>query len=101
MAILLEEENGKKGTFKFFVIALVLIILGAATYYLFFAPAPLIEVIIPSGLQSVSRISETGLNAPAVFNSPVYQSLREYATEPVIGEIGRTNPFEGFTRAPK
>ena len=96
----MEEGNGRKGPFKVLAIAAALIILGTITYYLFFAPAPLIEVIVPSGLQSVSRISEDGLNAPEIFNSPVYRSLRQYVADPVVGEIGRTNPFSPWTTKP-
>ncbi len=99
MAILMEEESGRRSPLKAIIVIALLIILGAATYYLFFAPAPLIEVIIPSGLQSVSQISETRIDAPGIFNSPVYQSLRQYVADPVPGETGRTNPFEGFTQA--
>ena|SRR3990167_5981292 len=97
MAILMEEGNGRGGIFKLLAIIVALIILGAATYYLFFAPAPLIEVIVPSGLQSVTQISEKGLNTQAIFNSPVYKNLRQYAADPEIGEIGRTNPFSPWT----
>jgi len=100
MAILVEEETGRKGVFGVFIIAVIVILLGAATYYLFFAPTPLIEVVIPSGLKTVSRISESGLNTPAVFNSPVYKSLRQYVAEPVVGEIGRPNPFSPWTTRP-
>lgn len=100
MAILMEEGNGRHGSLKALAIVSVLIILGIVTYYLFFAPAPLIEVIIPSGLKSVSQISEEGLNTPEVFNSPVYRSLRQYVADPVIGEIGRTNPFSSWTTKP-
>jgi flagellar basal body-associated protein FliL len=100
MAILVEEETGRKGTFGVLIIAVIVIFLGAATYYLFFAPTPLIEVVIPSKLKTVSRISESGLNTPAVFNSPVYRSLRQYVTEPALGEIGRPNPFSPWTTRP-
>lgn len=97
MAIIVEEENGGRGPFRALAIATVIIILIAITYYLFFAPAPLIEVIIPPELQSVSQISETGLNAPEIFNSPVYSSLKQYVAEPEAGEVGRTNPFSLWT----
>lgn len=103
MAILVEEETGRKGVSGVFIIAVIITFLGAATYYLFFAPTPLIEVVIPSGLKTVSRISESGLNTPAVFNSPVYRSLRQYVAEPVVGEvgeIGRPNPFSPWTTRP-
>ncbi len=96
----MEEGNGRRGPFKVLAIIVALIILGTVTYYLFFAPAPLIEVIIPSGLRSVSQISEAGLNTPGIFNSPVYRSLRQYVADPVIGEIGRTNPFSPWTTKP-
>lgn len=100
MAILVEGENGKKGTFKIAAIVIVVMVLILGTYFLFFAPAPLIEVIIPSGLQSVSQISETGLNAPEILNSPVYKSLKQYVAEPELGETGRTNPFSPWTTKP-
>ncbi len=103
MAILVEEETRKRGVFGGFIVVIIIILLGAATYYLFFAPTPLIEVVIPSGLKTVSTISESGLNTPAVFNSPVYKSLRQYVAEPVageVGEIGRANPFSPWTTRP-
>ncbi len=100
MAILVEEETRKRGVFGVFIVAIIVIFLGAAAYYLFFAPTPFIEVVIPSGLKTVSRISESGLNAPAVFDSPVYKSLRQYAGEPEIGGIGRANPFSPWTTRP-
>ncbi|MDP3991564.1 MAG: hypothetical protein Q8P66_01505 [Candidatus Colwellbacteria bacterium] len=100
MAILVEEETGRKGVFGVFIIAAIVILLGAATYYLFFAPTPFIEVVIPSRLETVSKISESGFNTSAVFNSPVYRSLRQYVDEPVLGEIGRPNPFSPWTTRP-
>ena len=100
MAILMEEGNGRRGPFKVLAITVALIILGTITYYLFFAPAPLIEVIVPSGLRSVTQISEKGLNTPEIFNSPVYRSLRQYVADPVVGETGRTNPFSAWTTKP-
>ncbi|MBI2012929.1 MAG: hypothetical protein HYS88_00535 [Candidatus Colwellbacteria bacterium] len=100
MAILVEEETGRKGAFGVLIIAVIVILLGAATYYLFFAPVPLIEVVIPSKLKTVSRISESSLNTSAVFNSPVYGSLRQHVPEPVLGEIGRPNPFSPWTTRP-
>lgn len=96
----MEEGNGRRGPFKALAIAVALIILGTVTYYLFFAPAPLIEVIVPSGLESVTQISEKGLNTPGIFNSPVYRSLRQYVADPVVGETGRTNPFSPWTTKP-
>lgn len=93
----MEEGNKGRGPFKVLIIVLVLLALGAATYYLFFAPAPLIEVIVPSGLQSVTQISQEGLKASEIFNSPIYRSLRQYVGEPEAGELGRPNPFSPWT----
>lgn len=78
------------------IIVIAAAALVAGTYYLFFAPTPFIEVIVPTELESISRISESGLNVSTVFNSPVYQSLRQYAAPVEIGEIGRANPFGPF-----
>lgn len=96
MAILVEEEGRGRDRFKVLMIAIVMALFLAGAYYLFFAPTPLIEVILPSELQFISRISEGGLNASTIFNSPVYQSLRQYTADVEVGEVGRSNPFQPF-----
>lgn len=96
MAILVEGNGQKGGRFKLLIIIVGAAALVAGTYYLFFAPTPFIEVIVPTELESISKISEGGLNVTAVFNSPVYQSLRQYAAEVEVGDLGRPNPFSPF-----
>lgn len=96
MAILVEEKNQGSGRFKVLLVVVIAALLIAGTYYLFFAPTPFIEVIVPSELESISKISESGLNATSILNSPVYQSLRQYAGDIEIGEKGRPNPFSPF-----
>lgn len=95
MAILVEEKNQTGGRLKMLLVAAAAALV-AGTYYLFFAPTPFIEVIVPTELESISKISETGLNPSSLFNSPVYQSLRQYTGEVEIGEVGRANPFQPF-----
>lgn len=96
MAILVEEKGQGGGRFKILILVVAAAALVAGTYYLFFAPTPFIEVIVPTELESISKISESGLNASLIFNSPVYQSLRPYASEIEVGEVGRSNPFQPF-----
>ncbi len=96
MAILFEEENRKKGGLGWLIILIIIVFLAAATYFLFFTPTPFIEVVVPSRLESISKISKIKLDTSNVINSPVYQSLKEQTPRPERGEAGRENPFRPY-----
>lgn len=95
MALVFGEEKKKRWT-PFLIGGGVVIILVILTYYLFFAPVPLAEVVAPPEFESISKVSKVELNPNLITNEPVYQSLRRYVEEPVIGEFGRPNPFAPF-----
>ncbi len=97
MAIVFEKE---KKTFNWFAILLTIVIVaivGAAAYYLFFAPSPKIEAIIPAELQRAGEVSQIDFTDPSfVVNSQAYKNLRLYVGMPVLGALGRNNPFLPF-----
>lgn len=71
----------------------VLGVLGGAAYYMFFAPTPGFEVIVPSELERTQTISTFDLDPQAVFNSPEFRQLEKYGGLPTGGTFGRANPF--------
>ena len=95
MAIVIEEEKRKINWFALAVIILIIATIITATYYLFFAPTPLIERVAPARLQSFQEISNIRLQPEAVVNNPNFQILKQYVNPIEIqsGSIGKTNPF--------
>ncbi len=76
------------------VIAMVIIVGGA--YFLFFAPVPGIEAIIPSEQKLASRISKLELNTQPAVEAFTAGRLKQYAAPLTVGQVGRTNPFIKF-----
>ncbi len=96
MAILIEQ---KKSEMNWFAIGVTIFIIGFivfALYYLFFAPTPGIEIVIPTELQSASRITSLQVDPSAVLNSRNFRLLRVYTGLPSVGQVGRANPFLSF-----
>ena len=96
MAIIIEGEKQGKGTVQAVVGAVVAVLLLVATYWIFFAEPPLVEVIAPQELESISRISQVEVSPEVVTGSPVFKSLKILADDPELGEFGRENPFAKF-----
>jgi hypothetical protein len=96
MAIVLEGEQ-KKFNWKLPIVILLIIgAIGGGIYFLFFAPTPVIEVIVSPAVRSASELSGIRFDPAAVVNSDAFRSLRRYSTDPTIGRVGRTNPFVEF-----
>lgn len=95
MAIVIEEERKKINWFAIVLIFSLVIIIGAAIYYLFFAVPPLAEKIAPTRIQSLQKLSLIKLEPEAVINNPSFQVLKQYVNPIEIQSdlIGKTNPF--------
>lgn len=96
MAILIQEQ---KKSVNWFAIAVTIFVVGTIVfglYYLFFAPTPGIEIVVPPPLQSATRISTIEIDPTTVLNSRAFRSLRAYAGLPTAGATGRNNPFVSF-----
>lgn len=95
MAIVIEEKKTRSG---FITVILWLVILGiiiGAVYYLFFSQPQLIEVVVPSNLQSAQNITKVSVNPQIV--APLLQSLHPYIQSAgVPTNIGRSNPFLSY-----
>jgi hypothetical protein len=77
------------------VVALVLF-LGIGTYLLFFAKEPLVEVVAPSELESISELSNVNLEGGVLADHPVFQLLKQQVSEIIPANSGRENPFTRF-----
>jgi hypothetical protein len=93
MAIIVKEKEKKLDWFPLGVGLFVLIVLGAAVYFLFLSPAPFIEKLAPiSGPETADTFS--GLIDPtSVINNTSFSLLHLYVPNPDPGQIGRDNPF--------
>ncbi len=93
MAIIIEEEKNKMGAVRFLMWFLILVIIGVAGYYIFFAKPQLIEIATPSNFKGIDPLAGINLNPEEVLNSQDFQSLKKYVTPPQPGNAGKSNPF--------
>lgn len=93
MAIIVEEERPKVSTTSILMWLAILIVIGAAVYYVFFSRPEIVGVAVPQAFENIGRISEISLNPEDVINSSQFQSLKQYVASPVPGNTGRANPF--------
>ena len=95
MAIIIEEEKRKINWFAVGLILSLVIIIGVAIYYLFFAVPPLVEKVAPPRLQSLQELSSIKLKPETIINDPRFQILKQYVNPIEIQPdfIGKTNPF--------
>ncbi len=95
MAIFIEEEKGNGGGwFGFGIVAIVLIILAFAIYYLFFISPQLINTVVPPSLQVVSDIKQlSNFDPNTVLNGTFYNSLKSTVSPPNPPPAGNATPF--------
>jgi len=93
MAIILKEKEKKLGWFPIAVGMFVLLVVVASVYFLFLAPAPLIEKIAPvEGPDNLNSFAT--LNDPTtILTNPAFSALHLYVPNPDTGQLGRDNPF--------
>jgi len=98
MAIIVEEEKSAVPNLtRLGGWLVILIVLGAAGYYLFLAPATPATVVPPANFQALTPLANLSLNPETVLQSAGYVSLKPpsfplpSASGPAA--VGRTNPF--------
>lgn len=96
MAIVIESKE-KKGAnwFAILIIFISIIIIGVATYFLFFSKTPLIENIISQQLDVTSQLSQIQIDPQSITQNKIFQSLKTYTTllTPSLSAVGKSNPF--------
>ncbi len=92
MAIVLEEQQRFNWKALIIFLAVIIGIFGLA-YFLFFAPSPAVQLIIPPSVQSTTELSGVDLNATSLLQNKTYQSLKQYGGPAPLPQMGRANPF--------
>jgi hypothetical protein len=94
MAIVFEQPKKKINWFGIMTAIFSVVFVSALVYYLFFAPAPKIETVLPPALEKTNQISDLQFTDPSpVLNSPQFKALKLYVGPPATGTLGRPNPF--------
>lgn len=93
MAILIEEEK-KINWFAFLGILIIVGILFASVYYLFFINPSSIEIIIPHRLKILEQVDQIKFNPNGIIENSVLKNLSP-KIEPFIPEPAfNSNPFK-------
>ncbi len=96
MAIVIQEEQGKKGGwFGFGILFTILIIMGIAVYYLFFIQPSLINTTIaPLQLQSLNQMQSLNFDPQSVITHTVINGTNNKQSIPVPNpSTGNSTPF--------
>ena|SRR3989338_5120360 len=97
MAIIIEEERGNRLSLITILIWLVILgVVGAAVYYLFFKNPDLASFNTPSNFKSAEALSKITLDPDQLRRSPLFEALKQYIVPPPPAKLGRPNPFLGF-----
>ncbi|MDP3901897.1 MAG: hypothetical protein Q8Q37_02915 [bacterium] len=96
MANIIEGKEKSSGLGKLIGLIVLIVIIGAIVYYLFFAPTPAFDIIVPPPLQSAERIYNSEIDSTTVLNSQAFRNLTNYVPVQTVGVIGRANPFQPF-----
>lgn len=98
MAIVIEEEKGKTGAVSVFIWLVIIGIIFAIAYYLFFKKPDLIPLIkVPSNFQSTDQLKNITLQPNDVIENPQFKALQKYINFEVADPRGgRPNPFLGL-----
>lgn len=96
MAIVVEAEARRTNFVRFFIWLVILGVIIAAVYYIFFKTPELVEVVVPPTFRNTEELSRISLNPESVVQSPTFNALRPYVTPLVPPPPGRPNPFLAF-----
>ncbi len=96
MAIFVEQEKKPVNWFNVIGIIVLVAVIFAGAYFVFFKKPQLIDVVIPGGLSDIKTLSQVRIDP-----SPVVQTLQKYFTTNYGSSVtvpapGRTNPFVPF-----
>lgn len=98
MAIIIEEKTNGSGVVTFLIWLVILAIITASAYYVFFRSPDLVEFNAspPSTFNNIQQLSKISINSDQLINNPQFQALKQYVTIPSVENVGRANPFLAF-----
>ena len=96
MAIVVEEEKRETNWVAILTAAIVIVVLFAGSYFLFFKKPELIEIVVPKRLEDLSKISKVTFDPQLVIDAPAFKLLKQYDVPTTLPTPGRNNPFRPF-----
>lgn len=96
MAIQIEQNQKSVSWVKVTLGIIIVAVIFAGAYFLFFKQPELIDVVAPGQFEDLTQISEISLDADELLNSPKFQMLRQYSIDSSTPTPGKGNPFQPF-----
>ncbi len=96
MAIIVRERKATFNWFNLTIWVLVIALIFALVYFLFFKQPEWVEILKPTGSEKATELAKIRFDPDAVIQSEVFKSLQQYSAPPTTGEVGRLNPFVPF-----
>lgn len=95
MAIVIEEEKREINWYALIIAVVVIAVIGATVYFLFFIKPELAEIVVPNRLKELPEIVKIKLNQADVFeNSFVKNNLNKYVEQIISEGAYNSNPFQ-------
>lgn len=95
MAIIVNSRNSRSGIVAFLIWLVLILVVVAGAYYVFFKRPELVPISAPPGFEEARRISKIRLNSREVLDNPKFRALRFYITPSQPASFGKSNPFLG------
>lgn len=96
MAILVEQEKKPVNWFNVIGIIVLVAVIFAGAYFVFFKKPELIDVVVPGGLSDIKTLSQVQIDPAPVVNSLKQYFTTNYGSSITIPTPGRSNPFVPF-----
>jgi hypothetical protein len=97
MAIIIEENKNKVDGVRLLGWLGIIIVIGAAIYYLFFAAPEAVVISPPANFTEIAPLAQVNLNPEDVLNSAAYTALKAppfaLPTPQGPASVGRPDPF--------
>jgi hypothetical protein len=96
MAFSFQSQSDTGSLWNIIGVAAIIVALVVGAYLLFFTEEPLVDVIAPPELESISQLSDVDIEEGVLADDPTYQQLERKVNDIETGEAGRENPFARF-----
>jgi len=93
MAILVEEQQRRTNWITIVSVIVIVSLLFAVAYYVFFKNPGTVDQIVAPNLATVGQLSKVNVNPQEVIDLPSFRILNDFSAPLVIPSAGRNNPF--------
>ncbi len=93
MAIVIEETKQRTSFVPIFTWIIIIGVIVAASYYIFFTEPASVDFVIPIEFQDTTELSTKKLDRASIDSDPIFGTLEPRITPPSEARTGRSNPF--------